>query len=135
MKAIHLFCLGILLASAQFLFAAEGTETTNVAITKPSFPGGDQALVKFLDNQIKYPEEAQKQRWEGKTLVAFSVNEDGTVSNVRVMKSSWLVLDNEAMRVVKQMPKWIPASENGVNKKEMVVLPITFDLKRRNIAY
>ncbi|MFN8295112.1 MAG: energy transducer TonB [Chitinophagales bacterium] len=104
-------------------------------VIKPQFPGGDKALVDFLDANLKYPEEAQKQKWEGKTLIAFTVNEDGSISNVRVLKSSWLSLDTEALRIVKMMPRWIPANENGTNKKEMVVLPITFDLKRKNIQY
>lgn len=128
MKKMKLFVLGILCISAQLFAKSDG-------LTKPQFPGGDKALVDYLSNTIKYPEQAQKQKWEGKTLVAFSVNEDGTITNARVLKSSWMILDNEALRVVKNMPKWIPASENGMNKKEMVVLPITFDLTRKNIQY
>ena len=118
----------VLFLSAQ-VFASDGV------VTKPQFPGGDKALVDFLDANLKYPEEAQKQKWEGKTLIAFTVNEDGSVTNIRVLKSSWMSLDTEALRIVKMMPKWIPANENGANKKEMVVLPITFDLKRKNIQY
>ena len=129
MKTLKLFFIIILCCASQL------SQSKSDSITKPQFPGGDNALVTFLSNTVKYPEEAQKQKWEGKTLVAFSVNEDGTVSNTRVLKSSWLVLDNEALRVVKLMPKWIPASENGISKKEMVVLPILFDLKRKNIQY
>lgn len=104
-------------------------------VSKPQFSGGDKALFQFLDTNLKYPEEAQKQKWEGQTLVAFTVNEDGSIANIRVLKSSKLALDTEALRIVKMMPKWIPANENGTNKKEMVVLPITFDLKRKNIQY
>ena len=129
MKTVKLLFITLLCFFAQLLFSKTD------GIQKPQFPGGEKALVEFLNNTVRYPEEAQKQKWEGKTLVAFSVNEDGSISNPRVLKSSWLVLDNEALRVVKMMPKWIPASENGVNKKEMVVLPIAFDLKRRNIQY
>ena len=104
--------------------------------SKPQFSGGDKALVEFINNTMRYPDEAQKQRWEGKALVAFTVNEDGTIANVRALKSSsFVVLDNEALRVVKTMPKWIPATENGVNKKEMVVLPIVFDLSRKDILF
>lgn len=104
-------------------------------VTKPQFPGGDVALVKFLDNNLKYPEEAQKQKWQGKSLIAFTVNEDGSISNVRVLQSSKLVLDNEALRIVKMMPKWAPAIQDGTPKKEMVVLPVTFDLSKKNIQY
>ncbi|MEN9449141.1 MAG: hypothetical protein RJA25_2431 [Bacteroidota bacterium] len=103
--------------------------------TKPQFTGGDKALVAYINNTMIYPDEAQKQRWEGKPFIAFTVNEDGTLSNTRVLKSVQLVLDNEALRIVKSMPKWIPATENGVNKKEMVVLPITFDLSRKDILF
>ncbi|MDB5227306.1 MAG: TonB [Bacteroidota bacterium] len=130
MKKMKLFVLAIVCFSAPLF-----SKTDGIAITKPQFPGGDKALVDYLSNSVKYPEEAQKQRWEGKTLVAFSVNEDGTITNARVLKSSWMILDNEALRVVKNMPKWIPATENGMNKKEMVVLPIMFDLTRKNIQY
>lgn len=105
-------------------------------VTKPQFPGGDKALVQFIDNNLKYPEEAQKQKWEGKTLVAFTVNEDGSLTNVRVLKSSQVVLDAEAMRIIKLMPKWSPATVNGTPKKEMVVLPVNFDMKvMKNIMY
>ena len=66
---------------------------------------------------------------EGKTLVAFIVNEDGTLSNIKIQKSSWEILDNEALRVVQLMPKWIPAQVDGKPKKEMVILPVLFNLK------
>jgi protein TonB len=131
MQTVKLIFIGILCCVSQLgISKSDGS-----SMVKPQFPGGDKALVDFLSNTVRYPEEAQKQKWEGKTLVAFSVNEDGSISNPRVLKSSWVVLDNEALRVIKLMPKWIPASENGVNKKEMVVLPILFDLKRKNIQY
>ncbi len=117
-----------------------GFMTSSIAQTegtsKALFPGGDKALVQFIENNLKYPEVAQKQKWEGKTLVAFTVNEDGTLTNVRVLKSSFVPLDAEAMRIVKLMPKWTPAMENGIPKKEMVVLPVNFDMKTmKNIMY
>ncbi|MCB0508178.1 MAG: energy transducer TonB [Bacteroidetes bacterium] len=102
---------------------------------RPSFPGGSEALFKFLDENLKYPEQAQQEKWQGKTLVGFTVNEDGTLSNIRVVKSSWTILDQEALRIIKMMPKWIPANFNGIAQKEMVVLPIVFDLTRKNIKY
>lgn len=103
--------------------------------TKAQYNGGDKALTDYIYKSMRYPEEAQKQRLAGKSLIAFTVNEDGTISNVRVLKSSALLLDNEALRIIKTMPKWIPATENGINKKEMVVLPIIFDLTRKDISY
>lgn len=103
--------------------------------TKPQFPGGDKALVDYLEKSVIYPDEALKQKWEGKTLVAFTVNEQGLIENVRVLKSSWHLLDIEAVRIVKLMPKWVPATNNGISKKEMVVLPITFDLSRNDLLF
>lgn len=128
MKTILTLCF--ILVISLFSIAKKSDLTA-----KPQFPGGDKALVEFLDNNLVYPEEAQKQKWEGKTLVAFTVNEDGAIQNPRILKSSWMLLDNEALRIVKMMPKWIPASVNGTPKKEMVILPITFDLKRKNYQY
>lgn len=120
-------------AVIMLLFASVFAKVDGVV--KPQFPGGDKALVDFLNKTIVYPDEALKQKQEGKTLVGFTINEDGTISNVRVIKSSWHLLDVEAVRIVKLMPKWIPAVENGVNKKEMVVLPVSFDLSRKDILY
>ena len=116
-------------------FLCSSTFAKSDADTKPQFPGGDKALLEYLEKTVVYPDEALKQKWEGKTLVAFTVNEEGIVENVRVLKSSWHLLDIEAVRIVKLMPKWIPATSNGVNKKEMVVLPISFDLSRKDLLY
>lgn len=118
----------VLFISSQLLAKSD-------SVVRPQFPGGDKALVQFIDNNLKYPEEAQKQKWQGQTLIAFTVNEDGLISNIRVLKSAQVVLDAEALRVVKMMPKWLPASSNGAPKKEMVVLPISFDLSKKNIKY
>ncbi|HMV15088.1 MAG TPA: energy transducer TonB [Chitinophagales bacterium] len=104
-------------------------------VLRPQFPGGEKALAQYLDTHLKYPEEAQKQKYQGQSLVAFTVNEDGSLTNVRILKSSHLVLDTEALRIIKNMPKWSPAQNNGAPKKEMVVLPITFDLNKKNIQY
>jgi TonB family protein len=104
-------------------------------IVQPKFPGGDTALTQYLSKTIVYPAEAIKQKWDGKTLVAFTINEDGSITNVHIIKSSWTLLDDEAMRVVKLMPNWIPAKENGINKKEMVILPVSFDLFKTDVFY
>ena len=100
--------------------------------TQPKFPGGEKKLYEFLAKNIVYPNEANKNRWQGKTLVSFYVNEDGSLSNISIQKSSWPVLDAEAIRVVSLMPKWTPATEKGKAVKEKVVLPILFNLKLRD---
>lgn len=100
--------------------------------SKPLYPGGEQQLISFLSKNIIYPAEANKNRWQGKTLISFLVNEDGSLSDFAVQKSSWQILDAEALRVAKLMPKWIPAKENGKAIKEKVVLPVMFNLKMRD---
>lgn len=126
MKTISL-CILFVLSISSYSIAQD--------ITKPQFIGGDKALVDFLQKNMVYPAEAIKQKQEGKTLVAFTVNEDGSIANVHIIKSSWHLLDVEAIRIVKLMPKWIPAFDNGVNKKEMIVLPVTFDLSAKGMFY
>lgn len=120
-----------------FILFAVNVELSSASngITKPQFPGGDKALIEFLQKNMVYPSDAIKQKQEGKTLVAFTVNEDGTITNVHVIKSSWHLLDVEAVRIVKLMPKWVPAMDNGIPKKEMVVLPVTFDLSAKGMFY
>lgn len=122
----------LILFLGLFLFANFNYSTAKSNDIKPSFPGGVSALTTFLNDNVHYPEEANKNRMEGKTLVAFVVNEDGSISDIKIKKSSWPILDDEAKRVVQLMPKWMPAFTNGKKKKEMVILPILFDLKLIN---
>lgn len=90
----------------------------------PQFKGN---LTKFIHENLKYPEEAQKQGAQGKAFVEFVVQRDGTVSNIRISKSSGNTeLDNEAMRVVKMMPAWTPGKHEGKNVDVKFNLPFNF---------
>ena len=80
---------------------------------KPEFPGGDAALQKFLNDNVKYPEIAKENGIEGIVAVGFMVNVDGSLQNIKVVKFVDPDLEKEAVRVVTIMPAWIPAEKEG----------------------
>ena len=79
----------------------------------PEYPGGMQAMIAFLQTNMKYPEDAAKQKVEGRVMVQFIVETDGSISDVHVAKQVFPSLDAEAIRVVQAMPKWTPGKEKG----------------------
>lgn len=96
---------------------------------QPSFPGGTNALNTFLASNLKYPVVAQENGIQGRVIVKFIVEKDGSISNVEVDRSVYPSLDNESMRVVKAMPKWIPGQINGKAVKVKWSFPFTFRLR------
>ena len=95
----------------------------------PEFPGGRVEMMKFLQNTVKYPKEAQDKGIQGKVLVQFVVKSDGTVADAKVVNSINPLLDNEALRVVKAMPKWKPGMQSGKAVNVKYNIPISFRLK------
>ncbi|MBO4332107.1 MAG: energy transducer TonB [Paludibacteraceae bacterium] len=93
---------------------------------KPQFEGGQQALLDYINKNLVYPKEAIEQKIEGKVLVSFIVNTDGSISDVEVVKSAGKLLDDEALRLVNEMPKWIPASNKGKKFRTKLTLPFNF---------
>ena len=96
----------------------------------PKFPGGDDALIKFLHESIKYPAEAEKAGKQGRVVVTFVVNKDGSVDNAKVVRSVDEKLDAEALRVVNAMPKWQPGKQQGQEVNVKFTLPVTFKLNK-----
>lgn len=96
---------------------------------QPSFSGGTNALNTFIASNLKYPLVAQEKGIQGRVVVKFIVEKDGSISNVEVVRSVDPVLDNEAMRVVKAMPKWIPGQINGKAVKVECSHPFVFRLQ------
>ena len=95
----------------------------------PSFPGGTAALMKYLSENVKYPEQAEKESIQGRVVCKFAVGEDGSISDITVAKSVDPLLDAEAVRVIELMPEWIPGKQNGQPSKASFTLPITFRLE------
>ena len=95
----------------------------------PSFPGGQGALMSFLSSNIKYPVVAQENGVQGRVIVGFVVEKDGSITDVKVMRSVDPSLDREAQRVVKAMPKWKPGKQNGSAVRVKYTVPVVFRLQ------
>ena len=94
----------------------------------PQFPGGEAALINFLNANIKYPPKAAQDRIEGKVIVQFMVKKTGKIDNVKVLRSVRKDLDDEAVRVVKMMPDFIPAKQDGEVTDMPYTIPVSFKL-------
>lgn len=92
----------------------------------PSFPGGNQALMDYLSVNVKYPKECADSSIQGRVVCSFVVEKDGSLSEFKIMRSVHPLLDAEALRVVKQMPKWIPGKQNGTEASVKYTIPISF---------
>ena len=95
----------------------------------PTFPGGDAALMKYLAENIKYPVSAQKAKEQGRVVVQFIVEKDGTVTVVKTVRSVTPALDAEAVRVIKAMPKWTPGKQGGQPVRVNYNVPVSFRLQ------
>ena len=95
---------------------------------KPMYPGGDAAMMKYLQKNIKYPIQAKEQGIKGTVFMRFVVEKDGSVTDVEVAKGVNPLLDAEAKRVVASMPKWAAGKQNGTNVAVQYTLPVKFDL-------
>lgn len=95
------------------------------------FPGGMAALMKWLNSNIRYPEAAQQNDVQGRVIVKFVVEKDGSVSQAQIVKGVDKDLDKEALRVVNKMPKWQAGKNNGVAVRSYFTLPVTFKLQQQ----
>ena len=95
----------------------------------PEFPGGMAELMKFLSKNIKYPTIAQENGIQGRVIVQFVVNQDGSIVDPIVMRSVDPYLDKEALRVISTMPKWKPGMQRGKAVRVKYTVPVTFRLQ------
>ncbi len=96
----------------------------------PEFPGGTEALMKYLSNNIKYPVEAQNKGIQGVVICRFVINAEGNVTDARVVRSLDPACDKESIRVIEAMPKWVPGQQSGKNVSVYYTLPVRFKLAR-----
>ena len=136
-KTIHLKLDSVPSAKGEFKPSAEDEFHPAVIIVDPAlpmvedmpeYPGGMEAMMKFVAENLKYPEQMQKEKVEGRVLLSFVVEKDGSVTNIEEVKSPHPVLTEEAIRVVKLMPKWKPGKQDGKEVRVQFNLPITFRL-------
>lgn len=95
----------------------------------PSFPGGNDALREYLTTHVKYPETAEQTCAQGRVIVSFIVECDGSITNVHVTRSIAQELDREAEHVVSSMPRWTPGKQNGIAVRVRYNVPVTFKLQ------
>ena len=104
-------------------------EIFQVVEQDPEFPGGIEALMKYLQQNIKYPQLARENNITGRVYVTFVVEKDGSVTGVRVLRDIGGGCGQEAIRVVKSMPKWTPGKQRGKNVRVQYNLPVNFSLR------
>jgi TonB family protein len=100
----------------------------NIVEENAQFPGGDAAMYKWIANHLQYPEECRAKNIQGRVIVQFVVNKDGSISDIKVLKSPHSLLSKEAIRVVNAMPFWKPAKVKGEVVRSSFRLPINFKL-------
>lgn len=108
--------------------ASDEDEVFQVVEEMPLFQGGMEALLKYLGTNIKYPTIAQENQIQGKVVIEFVVNKDGSIVDPKVIKSLDASCDKEAMRVIKAMPKWTPGKQRGKPVRVKYTVPVSFRL-------
>lgn len=116
-------------APSQVTIAASDDASALCAENSPEFAGGMEALSKFIADNIRYPEQAKRDNIQGKVLVRFAIDADGSVADAEVLRGIGGGCDEEALRVVNAMPKWKPGRVNGNPVRVQYTLPITFKLQ------
>jgi TonB family protein len=138
LAAIHLF---VFFFTPAFLQAQGITylvkDTHDIVERFPEFPGGEQALLQFINQNIRYPKRSRKKGSEGKVITTFVVNAEGSVEQIAIIKGVDPDLDNEVIRMIKSMPKWKPGEKESNHEGKITItkvnafytLPVTFRLE------
>ncbi len=111
-----------------FLFP-KNKRVYTLAETMPQFPGGMEAMMEFVKNNVKYPVDAIGKKIQGRVVVSLVVKKDGSIDNVKLVRSIYPSLDEEAIRVIKMMPKWIPGTQKGKAVNVKYCVPVSFRLE------
>ncbi len=141
-KFLHSFLISFLLVMAfpmwgQRVNTNTGTQYQHVQITmnvyeydfvdrQPCFPGGDNAMISFINNERRYPKEAYHEGIEGRVLCSFIVNEDGSISHISVLRGVEESLNREAVRIISRMPAWEAGTIDDTPVPVYCILPIPF---------
>ena len=121
---------GLTTVSAQKTVVAQKEQKVfDIVEQMPEYPGGMEALFKYLSENVKYPEDAKNQKIEGRVLASFIVEVDGSISDVKIAKPVFPSLDAEAVRVLSGMPNWIPGKQGGKAVRTKFTVPIAFNLR------
>lgn len=108
----------------------ENFKRSNRSTSSPKFPGGMDALVKLVNDSLRYPEEARDRQIEGTVYVTFMIDAAGDVRQAEVSEGVHYLLDEEALRFISTLPTWTPATRNGLPVESSFIMPVTFSLAR-----
>ena len=114
---------------AEFEFVVEEEEIVLVVENMPEFPGGEAAMYKFIGKNIEYPRMAKESGISGRVYVTFVVERDGSVTDVKILRGIGGGCDEEAVRVIKKMPRWSPGKQRGKPVRVQYRMPIKFTLQ------
>ena len=131
MKRIFILLSALALSVGAFAQLQQGVYDESVFVEyeeNASFPGGDKACIAWLKEHINYPKDCLKNKIEGRVKVSFIVEKDGSIDSIKVRESPHPSLSEEAIRVVKEMPKWKPARYMNNCIRSRFMLPVTFNL-------
>lgn len=106
----------------------DNPEALRIVEQLPEYPGGMVEFMKWLTANLKYPSQALQNRVQGKVMVSFIVEVDGSITNVKILKGANQLLNQEALRVIGLMPKWTAGVENGKPCRSMVAIPVVFEI-------
>lgn len=126
--------LGVVYGPEPTVQGANIAEPVFTAVEQqPAYPGGNEAFAKYLTANIKYPAEARKNKVQGRVITSFVVQKDGSITDVKIMRGIGYGADEEAVRVVKSMPKWNPGMQNGRPVNVVYTVPISFTLNGKQL--
>lgn len=136
MKTTRLIiCILILSISAGKLYSQDRVKAgfgVTVVQSQPQYPGGEDSLISFLKNNLRYPQEAKLAWIQGRVFVGFLIDYTGKIKDIKVLSGVNQQLDDEALRVVHMMPEWIPGKIGETNVDTRYILPIEFVMPKRN---
>ena len=110
------------------VIAVEDERPYDAVEQMPTFPGGEAELMKFIRENLKYPLSAQKEGIQGRVILRFVVSKTGSIENITILRSLDPACDEEAIRLIKSMPRWIPGKQNGNAVPVYFTLPVVFKL-------
>lgn len=136
-NTLSLLALSVMVIAFSSNVNAQNKKTENsdavytVVETEAEFPGGLEAMNRFLAENIKYPTLAKQKNIEGKVIISFIVEKNGTLTDIRTIKDIGEGCGDEGIRIVKLMPKWKPAKQKGQPVRQQFLLPISFVLTNK----
>lgn len=118
-----------MVSTSRPVVSQKNQKVYDVVDEMPQYPGGMGEFLDYLIQSVRYPEDAEKQKVEGRVIACFVVETDGSISDVTIAKPVFPSLDAEAVRVLQAMPKWTPGKQNGKPVRVKYAVPVTFKLK------